>query len=83
MANVGNRGGNKSGGQRGNLASASGRKEHNALSNSHKGSRVEPSHTGDKLSNQKAKTAAKKVASTRPKAGAKSKPAAKPAAKKK
>lgn len=37
----------KSGGQRGNIGSASGQKQHSPTSNSHKGSRVEPSHTSE------------------------------------
>lgn len=50
------------GGQRGNITSASGRKERSPTSRSQSGSRVEPSHTSGKKQATAAKTAAKKAA---------------------
>lgn len=52
----------KSGGQRGNLASGSGRKQRSTTSTSHKGSRVEPSHTAERSHNDRARMAAGKAA---------------------
>lgn len=51
----------KSGGQRTNTNSASGRKERSATSVGHKGSRVEPSHETEKDRSETAKKAQRKA----------------------
>lgn len=49
---------NKSGGQRGNTNSASGKKSRSETSTSHKGSRVEPSHIVEQQRDVREKKAA-------------------------
>lgn len=51
-----------SGGQRGNITSASGRKERSPTSRGQSGSRVEPSHTNGKKQTSAAKSATRKAA---------------------
>lgn len=55
---------NKSAGQRGNLSSASGRKQRSETSTPHGGSRAEPSHEADQMHKAGAKKAATKASAS-------------------
>lgn len=70
--------GGKSGGQRANTTSASGRKTRSATSTTHRGSRVEPSHVTEQAREQRDK---KSQAAAKPSKKSPSKPARKPSPK--